>query len=388
MSSVSRSLGLLLPLCLLLSGCIIRGPEATPADATNPSQRGDVTGAQDAAGSADATSGGDDSTASTDIAKGDVANPDSVNPDSSPADTQQSADANADVSDTALPDSDEPDTVEPDTVEPDTVEPDTVEPDAVEPDAVEPDTVQPDAGVADSAQEDTAADSDAGAGSVQDTSADAAADGASADAGPTLQTLIVLDKGKPGPTMTGGIGAFDSALNWAICENDGGAACPSISWGVVNDPQRGSVLQVKHGPTGASAGVFVTAKSAQDLSAYAGGQLLFDVKVVSGDPKLTLKIDCVYPCTSGEVSLGAKGVGGWESVSMPLNSLVQKGLKLSQVDTGLVIWASGAKDTVFQLDNARWQASSQPQADDEAEPSTAASGSIRPCCPTVGVVQR
>ena len=67
-----------------------------------------------------------------------------------------------------------------------------------------------------------------------------------------------------------------------------------------------------------------------------------------------MKLDCGYPCTSGDQSLGSKGASGWETVSVSMSSLAAGGLDLSKVDTGLVIWATDATSTVFLLDNVRF----------------------------------
>jgi hypothetical protein len=64
-----------------------------------------------------------------------------------------------------------------------------------------------------------------------------------------------------------------------------------------------------------------------------------------------MKLDCFFPCTSGDQPLGEKGVNGWEAVSVPMSQLTTAGLDLTEVNTGLVIWASNFGDTVFQIDN-------------------------------------
>ena len=53
-----------------------------------------------------------------------------------------------------------------------------------------------------------------------------------------------------------------------------------------------------------------------------------------------MKIDCVYPCSSGDRSLGVRGQDGWEEVSIEVDDLVDAGLSLVSVNTGIVIWAS------------------------------------------------
>lgn len=175
-------------------------------------------------------------------------------------------------------------------------------------------------------------------------------------------TQTVLSQGSVDSTWDRGINAFDAAIGYADCSNDGGAGCPSIAWEFVSDAARGDVLQVTHANNGQLAGLFFASSTGVDLSGFANGAIEFDVKVVSGDPEITMKIDCGYPCTSGDNALGQRGVGDWESISIPMTTLTsgqflksnETQLNLAQVNTGLVIWASKFQDTVFQLDNVRF----------------------------------
>ena len=50
----------------------------------------------------------------------------------------------------------------------------------------------------------------------------------------------VLEDGQVASPWNADINAFDSAINYGECNNDGGAGCPSISWAVVSDSERGS----------------------------------------------------------------------------------------------------------------------------------------------------
>ena len=164
----------------------------------------------------------------------------------------------------------------------------------------------------------------------------------------------VLSQGAVDGVWDRGVNAFDAAIDFADCSNDGGAACPSIAWEFVTDASRGDVLQVTHANNGQLAGLFFASSAGVDLSGYVNGAIEFDIKVVSGDPEITMKLDCFYPCTSGDQLLGSKGVGDWEAVSVPMSQLTSSGLDIADVNTGLVIWATKYQDTVFQLDNVRF----------------------------------
>jgi endoglucanase Acf2 len=176
--------------------------------------------------------------------------------------------------------------------------------------------------------------------------------GAASGAGPN--DLLVLYEGAVDPIWDRGISAFDEAIDFAECSNDGGAGCPSISWELVTDSERGDVLEIAHTAAGNLAGVFIASSAAIDLSDFSGGAIEFDIRVVSGDSNITMKLDCFYPCTSGDQSLGSIGAAGWQTVVVPISRLVSGGLDLGRVNTGIVIWATDAASTVFRIDNVRF----------------------------------
>jgi len=182
--------------------------------------------------------------------------------------------------------------------------------------------------------------------------------------------LNVFTDGTVDSSWEGGIQAADSGIGWQSCEDDGGEGCPNIAWEIVQDQERGDVLQVTHSSASQQAILYFKTANAQNLSLYAGGQIKFDIKTVSGDSNYSMKIDCIWDCTSGDRTLGVRGANGWESVTIDVDSLVDQGLQLTTIDTGLVIWASQYTNTVFQLDNVRWEdtdggeAPEDPVADD------------------------
>ncbi len=172
--------------------------------------------------------------------------------------------------------------------------------------------------------------------------------------GPDPTDLLVFVNGAVDPAWDRGINAFDAAIGFGECNNDGGAGCPSISWQVVADSERGDVLQFTHTAAGDLAGVFIASNMPLDVSGFANGSVVFDVKVVSGDSNITMKLDCIFPCTSGDQNLGSKGATGWETVEVPFATLAAGGLDLASVNTGIVIWATNATSTVFRIDNVRF----------------------------------
>jgi len=176
---------------------------------------------------------------------------------------------------------------------------------------------------------------------------------------------MVFSNGLVDSVWDAGISAFDAAIGFGECNNDGGAGCPSISWSIVADSERGDVLQIAHTSAGDLAGVFIETNSPLDASGFSAGSVVFDINVVSGDSGITMKLDCVFPCTSGDQALGSKGSAGWETVTVPFSVLIKGGLDVRKISTGIVIWATQSKSTVFQIDNVRFTG-----FDDSVQPST------------------
>ena len=171
----------------------------------------------------------------------------------------------------------------------------------------------------------------------------------------SLEVLNVFMNGDVDSAWDEGMNAADSGISWSSCNNDGGEDCPNIAWELVQDEDRGSVLQIEHSSAGQQAIFYFKTSMPKNLSLYAGGEIKFDIKTISGDSNYTMKVDCVYPCTSGDKNLGVRGSDGWESVTVKVDDLVNQGLILDTIDTGIVIWAAQYTNTVFQIDNVRWE---------------------------------
>ena len=166
--------------------------------------------------------------------------------------------------------------------------------------------------------------------------------------------LVVFDAGRAAAIWDQGISAFDAAIDFRNCNEDGGSGCPSIAWRIAEDAERGPVLEVEHAASGEFAGLFISTAGIVDVSVYSEGSVNFDVKVVSGDSRITMKLDCIFPCTSGDRALGSRGADGWETVEVSLGDLAAGGLVLERVNTGIVIWATETISTVFRIDNVRF----------------------------------
>ena len=54
---------------------------------------------------------------------------------------------------------------------------------------------------------------------------------------------IVLEDGALAPPWDGALGAYDEALGYEVCLDDGGAGCPTVDWQWTNSGNRGRVLR-------------------------------------------------------------------------------------------------------------------------------------------------
>ena len=170
-------------------------------------------------------------------------------------------------------------------------------------------------------------------------------------------TEVVLENGQVASTWDVGIAAFDEAIGYGDCVGDGGAGCPTVDWRWVSNPEKGTVLRASWTDNGQLAGVYFKSSSANDFSVYARGEVVFDIRTVSGSAGLVMKVDCGWPCTSGDQRLAQTINSDWQTISVPVSRLVNGGLDLAYVDTGLVFWPADRVATEIEIDNVIWRTS-------------------------------
>ena len=165
---------------------------------------------------------------------------------------------------------------------------------------------------------------------------------------------IVLEGGAVAPPWDGALGAYDEALGYEVCLDDGGAGCPTVDWQWTNSDNRGRVLQAEWENNGLTAGVYFKARAPQDLSAFAAGTIQFEARSLSGPIRLGIKIDCVWPCTSGDTRTNTTLSDEWRLVTVSVGDLVAQGLDLTSVDTGLVFWPTNHQGAIIEIDSVKW----------------------------------
>ena len=167
-----------------------------------------------------------------------------------------------------------------------------------------------------------------------------------------------------------GLGAAEGP-GWG--NNFDGATGTEVRWEVVaaSDAARGQIIRARFlgtddGGAADQGGVFFALTDvAADMSGFADGSIVFDVRVENYhgiQTGLAMKIDCVWPCTSGDQAIGYPGNNGaWETVTIPVSQLTGTGLNLTTVNTGIVVFpwvadqAAASETIVVELDNIRWE---------------------------------
>ncbi len=181
---------------------------------------------------------------------------------------------------------------------------------------------------------------------------------------PAIGGADVLQDGVAAAQYDAGIFAFDQALSYGAC--GGGPApetgCESIAFEVVDDTDRGSVLEVSY-LTDQFAGIVIDSEApGLDLSAYETGVLNFDIKVVSAGSNTTykVKLDDHNGGSTGEFDVPADNSGGWSTYNVNMSDLllnvdgngVGGNMSLTTVKAVVFMATFGqVQDVVFRLDN-------------------------------------
>ena len=185
---------------------------------------------------------------------------------------------------------------------------------------------------------------------------------------PSAGGADVLQDGVAASQYDAGIFAFDQALGYGAC--GGGPApdtgCESIAFEVVDDADRGSVLEVSY-LSDQFAGIVIDSNPpGLDMSAYETGVLKFDIKVVSAGENTTykVKLDDHNGGSTGEFDVDADNSGSWATYSVNMSDLlvnvdgngVGGDLSLNTLKAVVFMATFGAtQDVVFRLDNVYFQ---------------------------------
>ncbi len=108
--------------------------------------------------------------------------------------------------------------------------------------------------------------------------------------------------------------------------------------------------------------LFFQSSSIYDLTDWSEGFVEFDLRLVetgSASSGFMMKVDCVFPCGTGDYPIDEPVVGEWVSYKIPIPDLLShpvSSLDLSQVNTPLVVFPAWGdqRGAVLQVDNVRW----------------------------------
>ncbi|MGD9258791.1 MAG: family 16 glycosylhydrolase, partial [Gammaproteobacteria bacterium] len=185
-----------------------------------------------------------------------------------------------------------------------------------------------------------------------------------ADLKATLPDVVVYDDAVNTDVWTRGIVASDSGTGFADYTDPDDPA-NKVNWREIasDDPERGNVIEVTFNDSD-EFGVWFIGSGATDLRAYGAGAVQFDLRVLdygNNTEGMTFKIDCTFPCSSGDKPLGFIADGVWETVTFPVALLLPPPpppltpLDLEKVSTGIVLFpTTQSGDIVFQIDDIRW----------------------------------
>ena len=114
--------------------------------------------------------------------------------------------------------------------------------------------------------------------------------------------LKVVNDGEIGPTWDGGIAAFDQEIDFASCIQDSGLGCPNISW-FWTESGGSPFLRFEYPGSDQLAGVYFKASMPQDFRVFQSGTIEIEARASEPNTALTIKVDCEWPCSSGEIRL-------------------------------------------------------------------------------------
>ena len=132
-------------------------------------------------------------------------------------------------------------------------------------------------------------------------------------------------------------------------------ASGTVDSSIVDDAERGAVTRIEYNTNESVA--YFQSLAGFDYSEFS--YLEFDVKV-DADPRpsggLAIKMDCFFPCGTGDFPIATPTAGEWEHYKIPLEDLVNfagSSLDLTNVNTPLVIFPDwgNQEGVVLKVDN-------------------------------------
>lgn len=123
-------------------------------------------------------------------------------------------------------------------------------------------------------------------------------------------------------------------------------------------------LQFSFSASAATDGVYITSQQgAQDLSAFEGGNVVFELKVINAADNtdgFSVKADHDGG-SSGDLSVPLPDNNDWNTITIPVDQLTSTGLDLSLVTAPFVVFPvfDQQANLTFQVGNIRWEAAAE-----------------------------
>lgn len=107
--------------------------------------------------------------------------------------------------------------------------------------------------------------------------------------------------------------------------------------------------------------------NALDMSEYANGKIVFDLKVINRgafDAPLEFTLDCTWPCASTPKFIRADVLNEWKTYEFSVAELIDSGLDIKRTSMGFMLLPEWAKQAGahYQVDNIRWVKGNAPVA--------------------------
>jgi beta-glucanase (GH16 family) len=177
---------------------------------------------------------------------------------------------------------------------------------------------------------------------------------------PTVPQNVFIDA--TDPVWDFGIAGADSGSGFAgYTDGTNPDGVNKIQWEEVadEDPARDQIIDVTFNDSEEFGVFFIQSTEPVDLSGFANGAVVFDLLVAdygNNTDGMTMRIDCIFPCSSGDQPLGVVADGVWETIEIPLSQLIGGGLNTTMINSGLILFpTSQSGDINFRLDNVRWE---------------------------------
>ncbi len=131
-----------------------------------------------------------------------------------------------------------------------------------------------------------------------------------------------------------------------------------------SEPGRGSVLDIHYLNSPAffcavRIRVPESESNAVDMSDYADGKVVFDLKVIQNsdaNAPLEFTLDCSWPCASTPKFIRVAALNEWKTYEFSVAELIARGLDIKRVSMGFMLLPTWGQQSSahYQVDNIRW----------------------------------